>query len=362
MNDNRLTRYKGRNTLRKFSSVKRCRECGWAVVTQEGVGVRFSNGVSAFAGLATCGRVWLCPVCNSKVMASRAIEIAAALLWAEQNGLKVIWGSLTVRHTSLDSLKDLITIQQDAWRKVVQKRFWKESKANRLGYIRASEITTGVNGWHPHFHPIIFFKGTRKEADLFSQAMVSAWVNSVEASGGSANIEGGQQLRVVSPETGFSNLSGYVTKSTYTQGLALEAVWSQGKTKRSRAHSTSPHWALLDNAADGLADDIDRWHELEKATRGHRLITWSRGLRELVELSQERTDEDLAASELGSYEDTVCFITLKGWKVVRGNPDLMNSVLRTLEVSGWKALRELLEGSGVDYFLPFASASSSPER
>jgi hypothetical protein len=49
MNDNRLTRYKGRNTLRKFSSVKRCRECGWAVVTQEGVGVRFSNGVSAFA-------------------------------------------------------------------------------------------------------------------------------------------------------------------------------------------------------------------------------------------------------------------------------------------------------------------------
>jgi len=380
MNDNRLTRFKGRATLRKITSIPRCQACGWIVVSPTGVGIRLKENNAAFAGLATCGRIWVCPVCNDKVMAARRSEVAAALMWAEPKDLHIIGGSLTVRHKSGDSLRELIKIQTAAWRYMVQSRIWSEPTAckavdhdhnscpdncdrkndyidsgapGRVGYIRASEITIGENGWHPHFHPIIFYRGSKRQANDFAQQVVAAWVLAVQRAGGEANIEGGQKLSVIPATKGLSELAGYITKSTYKHtNLALEAVWSQGKSKRERAHATAPHWSLLDSAGQGLADDIELWSELEYATTGHRMITWSRGLRELAGVGVEQTDEQLAAAELGSKEDTVCFITEEGWPLVREQSNLMAEILNTLEQHGWSALRSLLTSNGIPFTVP----------
>lgn len=399
--DARTTRFAGRKALHSISSVGACRECGrWPL--GELVGIRkTSSGIVGFAGVSTCGRVWLCPVCNAKVMASRAMDIGAALTWAHSEGLKVIFGSLTIRHKQGDSLAAIIALQQLAWRHVVSSREWRDLNATatvdhehegctdgcqlehdhegcpddckrkrdviltnalgRVGYIRASEITVGGNGWHPHFHPLILWRGTDRAAQAFAGRVAALWVEGVEKHGGEARLEGGQKLELVKGAQIYDALTGYVTKATYDHAaLALEAVWSQGKVpetgsassrKRRRAKGTAAHWALLASVAQGLADEVDMWLELETATRGHRMITWSRGLRGFAHIGEELTDEQIAAQEVGSSEDTVAYLTTEGWMMLRDSPERLGLILSTLSESGWIGVRVLLEAWGIPYQL-----------
>lgn len=376
---NRGHRYIGRAALRKITTVDRCYDCGRATLGSAVAVRRTPEGVGGFAGLATCGRVWLCPVCNSKVMASRAIEIGAALTWASVEGYSVLWGSLTVRHNAFSDLAKLLEIQRAAWRHVVQSRHWSSASAvrnvphsctescagscerktdtvivrdGRVGYIRAAEVTIGENGWHPHFHPIIVWRGDAREAQAFADLVVDLWVEGVEKAGGEAIRQGGQQLKLLTGVGIYDELTGYITKATYDPTrLAIETVWSQGKHGRGRVAKTASHWSLLASIEAGLADESERWWQLEEAVTGHRMITWSRGLRRLAGLADERDDEEIASDEVGTAEDTVCFITTDGWIAIRDQPEILALILDVVEASGWVGLRPLLDGFGVDYFV-----------
>jgi hypothetical protein len=234
----------------------------------------------------------------------------------------------------------------------------------RVGYIRAAEVTIGANGWHPHFHPIIMVRGSRQLAEQIAAEVVQLWVHGVEAAGGEARGYGAQQLRVLDGAAVHDALAGYVTKQTYEAAsfapdkLALEMVWSQGKAGRGRANSTASHWSLLAGIAQGLADEAGRWNELEAATEGHRMISWSRGLRAFAGLGAESTDEDEAAREVGTREDSVCFITADGWRSIRDAPELLALLLDVLEASGWDGLKVLLDSYGIEYF----QLESAPAR
>lgn len=345
-----------------------------------------ADGVVGFAGLATCGRIWLCPVCNAKVMARRAVEIGAALTWAAVEGLVAGWGSLTMRHNAFTSLAGMIEIQQAAWRHVVQSRRWTKRSATatrvhvcsqtcelscerkrdtydtgnpgRVGYIRAAEVTQnfepGGYGWHPHFHPIILWRGDPEECQAFLDDVVDLWIEGVEKAGGEAGRHGAQQLRVVSGIEMYDALSGYVTKATYDPSkLAIETVWSQGKSGRGRIRGTKSHWELLATIAleldEGIDYAVDHWVELEAATDGHRMITWSRGLRQFAGLSDELSDEEEAAKEVGSKHDTVAVITGNGWLTVRDRPDVLALILDTIERAGMDELRVVLDENGVEW-------------
>lgn len=349
--DNRRTRYAGRIALRSITTVERCGDCGRKSVTSGGlVGVRVSEGRAGYAGLSTCGRVWLCPVCNSKIMARRSLEIAQALQYAHDHGYLVIWGSLTCWHNSASRLQGLLDVQRAGWRYVTQSRAWTDTATDRLGYIRASELTVGINGWHPHFHPLIVWKGTRRAAEAFSSVVEARWIRGIVRAGGIAKAGGAQQLEVLSPGEGFDRLASYVTKAVYQPSkLALEAVWSQSKTGRGRVKETVSHWVLLAAVQQGLADEAHLWWELEKATTGHRALTWSRKLRELVGIGAESTDEEVAAEERGALEDTVCFITPAGWRLMRDSAGLTSGALRALEVGGFASLQAFLVEAGVDW-------------
>lgn len=395
----RLARYEGRHALRSVTTIMRCMDCGREPNGTAVAMRRTDEAVVGYAGLVSCGRVWLCPVCNAKVMARRAIEIGAMLTWASVEGLQVIWGSLTVRHNAASSLAQLLDLQRQAWRFVVSSREWRDDNATRtvehkhgaersgaacaqpcerkrdtvllnvpgrVGYIRAAEITIGQNGWHPHFHPIILVRGSVEDAELIAASVVKLWVEGVEAAhtvdcenpecdgeeghkGGEARIDGAQQLKVLDPANVYDALGGYVTKATYEPAkLALEAVWSQGKNGRGRATSTVSHWTLLAEIEAGMADGAQRWWELETATKGHRMITWSRGLRSFAGLGQEQLDEEIAAAEVGTKDDTVCYITSEGWRAIRDSPRVLTNLLDMLEI-GWPQLQTALDLHGVEY-------------
>lgn len=402
--DTRHERFLGRAALRTVTADPRCFDCGRRSVRPGGgVEVRKrADGVVGFAGVFTCGKVWLCPVCNSKIAARRAIEIGVALAWAQREGLQVIWGSLTCRHTSASPLLQLLTIQKAAWRALVSSAPWRKANATqqvahvehsnacpwvcnfdhvcegessgcefycprvydtvqrksaagvlangRVGYIRAAELTIGRNGYHPHFHPIILYRGAVVEAEAFAADCVEAWVAGVGSAGGDAIAEGGQRLRVVKGVEVFDALNGYVTKSTYNYAaLGLEAVWSQSKNGRGRIKETASHWTLLVAIAQGLADEAGQWVELETALAGHRMITWSRGLRDFAGLNDEADDETVAAEDVGDSTDAVCVITAAGWVHLRDNPDALALVLNTLQAHGWAELRALLDFYGIEW-------------
>ena len=358
-NVSRAARYSGRVALNRVSTVKACRECGRVPINKHGaVGVRLhkvgGKKSAGFAGLSTCGRIWLCPVCNSKVMASRALEIGVTLAWASANGYSVIWGSLTASHRLGVGLGWLINVQRSSWRRLVSlKPWWSDSLAhggNRVGYIRAAEITVGANGWHPHFHPLIIVKGSYTDAVNTSRWIVREWVAGIKLAGGSAVARDAQQLVVLRPAEAGQALADYVTKARYTpEKLALEAVWSQSKVgaRRGRVGATSAHWGLLTAAGAGEAVEGLAWWELEAATAGHRMIAWSRELRALVGLGVEASDEKIAAATVGDLEDTVCWITPAGWVTVANLPDCASQILDVLEQGGWSALRAFLDLNGV---------------
>lgn len=385
--DARLLRWQGRQALRRISDVQACRDCGYQPHGQA-VGVRRTQaGVVGYAGLVSCGRIWLCPVCNAKVMARRAVEIGAALTWATVSGLSVIWGSLTVRHNPQDSLADLLDMQRAAWRHIMNSRRWREANAlitvdhvhgtdcafpcerkrevldvgknGRVGYIRAAEINIGSNGWHPHFHPVIFWRGHPREGQEFADWIAQEWVYAVSELGGEAQLEGAQQLKLVDARGGYEALSAYMTKATYDPAkLALEVVWSQSKQKKNRrVIGTASHWSILaavdlDNQRyNTRTGEVGRWFEFEQAVHGHRMITWSRALRSLVDLPEvEQTDEEIAAEEVGTVDDTVCYITTDGWMQIRDDADLLVAMLSLLANSGWSSLRALLDSRGVEYY------------
>jgi hypothetical protein len=384
----RAPRYAGRATLRTITGVTRCFDCGWETTTSAGiVSVRKTDdGVVGFAGLTTCGRVWLCPVCNAKVMARRAVEIGAALTWATVEGLLVGWGSLTLRHNRFTTLAGMIEIQQAAWRHVMQSRLWTKRSATatrdhvcsqtcesscerkrdtydtgrpgRVGYIRAAEVTQNFdaegNGWHPHFHPIILWRGDQAGLQAFLDDVVTLWIEGVEKAGGEAGRHGAQQLRVLTGVEMYDALSGYVTKATYDPArLALETVWSQGKSGRGRIKGTRSHWELLAamelEVGEGQEDPSALWLELEHATNGHRMITWSRGLRRFAGLADEKDDEEVAAEVVGDKTDTVAVITGQGWISVRDRPYVLALILDTLEGGTVDDLVAVLEENDVDW-------------
>jgi len=401
----RGARFFARATLRTVTTVTRCWDCGRQPTTSHGtIGVRkTADGVVGFAGLTTCGRVWLCPVCNAKVMAKRAVEIGAMLTWAAVEGYHVIWGSLTVRHQAGESLADLIAMQQSAWRHVMQSRTWSKTSSSkrvdhvhgpacqgvsfsdgtevvecdrkydtvlkrdaagdvvdgRIGYVRAAEITVGANGWHPHFHPIILWKGDVEAGNRFAYDVVTEWLTGITNAGGDALREGGQKLEVVTGLDIFDHLNGYVTKAVFSDPakLALETVWSQGKLNTRRVHDTESHWSLLAGIEHGSAQDRAEWIELEEATHGHRMITWSRGLRAFAGLADEIDDEEIAAEEVGSKHDTVAVITPRGWETVQDNPAALAAILDSLDAGGLAELVDVFDEWGVEW-VPFDEVGS----
>lgn len=394
-NDTRALRWRGRRALRNITSRERCFDCGRSTLNSGGgVAIRQDDeGRVGYAGLASCGSVWLCPVCNAKIMAKRAIDVGLALTWAHANGLLVIWGSLTQRHGVNDALSDLMGLEAKAWRRVTQSKMWKNEntvltvphehvggehdrhgcpwdckrqedyvdtgRGGRVGYIRAAEITVGYHGWHPHFHPLMFWRGSRASAEDFAGRVVAKWVESVVKLGGDALAVGGQQLEVLDPESYTAALGEYMTKSTYA--LAYEATWSQGKNGegrkgKKRAAGTVSHWSLLAGIEEtGRTGEMIRaaelWLELEGATKSARMLTWSRGLRTFVGLThQEQKDEEIAAEEVGTVDDTVCFITAEGWRSIRDDAEIASGILSVLEEGGWPALRQYLDLAGVEWF------------
>lgn len=348
----RAFRYGRRGLLWRESNLPRVRSCGRVAVTPGGlVALRLKDGAAGLAGLASCGSVWADPVCNAKIMSRRALEIGAGIaLWQSQGGA-VAFGTFTMRHNAGHGLAALWDALSLAYRKVIAGKAWGTDKARYgvAGFVRVVEVTYGRNGWHVHIHALFFLRSPLAPEALASwhHGMVGRWTRALERDGFTADMRG-QDLRIIDGPAD-TDLARYFTKAVDTpRALGVELTHSQGKRART-ALGTSPVWVLLDEVAQGDADALDRWHEWEKGSKGRRQIGWSKGLRSMLLLDREESDEEIASEEVGSTEDDLLYITSEGWAALVRTPANIGHLLDAVEAGGLRVAREFLARHGIEH-------------
>lgn len=316
--------------------------------------VRKTGDAVGFSGLASCGSVWACPVCNARIQAVRRLEVGTALAYVLGSGGGAAFGAYTLRHHRGSSLDALWRALSKCWQAVARDysvRALRES-LGVVGIIRAAEVTYGANGWHPHLHPVFLF--SRPVSDdavaALHAAQFAAWSRAAGRLGLEAPTLSGQDLHAVTGHTADWDLADYFTKTTYrptAEAVGWEMTSTQTKS-RSRASDSRTPWDLLDSVRlNGDADDLDLWREYEAASKGKRALTWSRGLRTLVGLDVEATDEEIAEQEVGTAADTVLIVD--DWAPVRADARLGAGLLAAVKRGGFNEGRRFCDAHGIEW-------------
>lgn len=276
---------------------------------------------------------------------------AAVALWMITGG-EVAMVTLTMRHHRGEPLEGLWRTMSKAWGRVTSGKQWTAERGHYglAGYARAVEVTWGRNGWHPHLHVLLFLAADTTASDVAAlhSGMFARWQRALSRSGRVA-LAAAQDAHLVTGPADEA-LAEYLTKSTDRAGMVgLELAWSQGKATRQSLGTATP-WRLLDYVqVDGDAESLDMWHEYEKASKGKRQLTWSQGLRDLLRLGQEKTDDEIAGEELGSNDDDLVRIDAQGWRRLVAVPVHLAQLLAATEVGGLTGCRSWLDQHGVSY-------------
>jgi hypothetical protein len=256
-----------------------------------------SNGErSRLSGVHTCDCGYACPVCAPKIAMKHANELAAATTAAYAKGWRVLHVTYTLSHHRGESLEAVLSSISDARRKYfLAGRGYQAIKraAGIEGSARALETTYGENGWHPHYHELLFVSGL--VADDFEQVLKTRWLEAVQKVGGYAD-----DLHGLKVEEGSRHISEYLNKMGHLPaegGHSIEMELSHGYAKNARKEGKTP-FALLAAAAEGdeLAGKL--FGEYALAMAGRALIRWSKGLRQDLGLSDEENREQSEGDNL----------------------------------------------------------------
>jgi len=177
-----------------------------------------------------------------------------------------------------------------------------------VGWLRVVEPLHGRNGWHLHAHVLLFLsdRPSRRGLQAWKASIFARWSDALTRAGLARPLNLAQDLHLV--EGRSEPLAAYFTKHgdapSLADAMAREVTGAAMKSTRI-AHGRTP-WAVLDDAAAGSASSLRLWREYERASKGRRQITWSRGLRDMLKLSPEVSEEDAAAEESAAAIDYLC--------------------------------------------------------
>ncbi len=294
----------------------------------ETIGVyRHAEGTGArLSGVGTCGSVWTCPVCSGRVTEARRRELQAAMVeWVGRGGHAYLL-TLTSPHREDDGLDELFTRQ----RKALQvfrgcATFRRVAKAyDRAGAVHSSEVTWGANGWHPHAHDLWFAQPGLELDAAAIRRLRGAWVRA-QLKAGIIRTDGtlkplrdawkwGLDLR------GGTGAAEYIAKYGREDAWGLSSEMTRPHAKvglRKAAWLGSEHFTpfgILEWAQGGDGAARDLFREYARVYTGRRMLSWSRGLKALLNVA-DLTDEQLAASPLPA-EERVGQITTDDYAVV----------------------------------------------
>jgi hypothetical protein len=258
----------------------------------EYVEVRQRDGRSRYGGVQWCAKLWTCAVCSEVITRHRAnvLELAHASWQAAGGSVALV--TLTLQHRATDDLSEVLATIAKAWNRFGKNRRWKRIKADYAlaGYVYALEVTwSKANGWHPHYHVLMFFRQALADTESPAATIWPLWRDSVAVAGGYAN-ESAFDFRV-----GDSQVLEYITKygrlpseMAGKRSVASETVG--GSFKDDRESLTPP--AMLSAAIKGNRHLARLWIEYAQAFTGRKQLQWSDDLRQELNI-QELSDSEI---------------------------------------------------------------------
>lgn len=263
-----------------------------------------------YCGLVTCGSVWMCPVCAAKVSERRRAELGLGLANWKKVGGSAWLTTLTFSHQQHESLPELRRKLQKALKLFQGGRAAEQDREDFaiVGQVRALEVTHGKNGWHPHIHQLVFTGcvDTKAKRDELQKRLYERWYRACDLAGlGLPNEKHGVRV------DGGARAGEYITK------WGLESELTKHVVKDGRGASRTPMGILADFLEGGDLEDAELFGHYARAMKGAKQLTWSRGLRELLGLGLEQTDEELAeADEAQAGDHLLATIPIPVWKLV----------------------------------------------
>lgn len=298
-----------------------------------------------YTGLMTCGSIWNCPICASKVSERRRQELRTAIESAKLLGWGIHFVTLTVPHGIGDDLAVIKKLQQKALTKLSSGRgsIKNQLQANGIeqhGYIRAYEVTHGKNGFHPHFH-IILFTSPNVTHKTIEKYYSQAWQKACVSVG----------LPKPSDKHGCTVQDGSKA-ADYASKWGIEDEMTKANTKVTKRSGKTPFGLLK-----AILDDDDPEYSPEYASKlfrvyskcmsGARQLYWSNGLRSKLALANEETDQQLAENISDDNSVYLASISFQQWKAVRkakAEAHLLTAAESIPEGLVHKILPEIIDG------------------
>ncbi len=316
-----------------------------------------ASGNFHYGGLQTCGAVWLCPICAAKISDHRRWELSGAIEEAVRQGLSVYHMTQTAPHHKGERFNDLLGKMTRARRLMMHRKVWKRIAGliGLKGTVRGLENTYGKNGWHIHFHIIMFCEvAMSEESRRTVQGMISeAWADACESVG----------LERPTREHGIRLQDG-TAAGDYVGKWGLEDELARSHLKDGRDKGKSP-FQLLDGIIEGNVECKRLFLEYAKAIKGRRQLVWSKGLRNMLKMGEEKSDESIAEDAPDTEPSTLfAQIPVTDWNrvVKQGKRGELLEVCR----NGKQALEDFLESLKTkrrnQYILVSRARSATPEH
>ena len=270
-----------------------------------------------YVGLMRCASVWGCPVCASQISERRKAELKAAIGQSKARGWQVSLMTLTVPHGLGDDLKDTKLKLRKSWGRIRDSKKYKGAGGIKEiccieGTVRASEVTYGENGFHPHFHFLIF-SSRNISPEVYKFMFSPLWQTACLKSGlGRPSEKHGVDVR----DGAFADE--YVSKGNF--GLeksiwGLDSEMTKGQTKLTKSKTGKSMLGLLEDwALNGTESSKWLYRVYFKAYKGERQLHYSKGLKNKLAV------EEITDSALIARDDDECSVlatlTLEQWRSV----------------------------------------------
>jgi len=269
--------------LRPYQIDASVRDCGTEPAwNPDGLGIALEvrrNGEhvrASWRGLKRCDSVHACPTCNRRISLERAevLQASVAAHRSARGDESLLMVTLTNAHRHDDSLAEMRRAQPRIWVYVKgHRRFraWCKAHGGLVGQVRATEVTHGINGWHPHQHVLLYLgEDVSDTAREELEALVfELWC------AGTIKYLGGRHLPT--REHGVDVRPCYRDTYLCKMGLGLSMEIADPGTKSGIGLHRSIWQIAADIVRYGRPEDIALFQEYCAAMRGCRQLCWGRG-------------------------------------------------------------------------------------
>lgn len=367
-----------REALRAVSGLERLEKCGLSVLAG-GVTPVIRNGRAGYAGVVTCGSVHVCPCCSTSIRRVRQDELEQVGEFWECQSCGLVMMTLTMRHYDRDPLAGLAEMQREAWKRgfgMNAGRDWRKAKLayGIRGFVRAWEVTHGPNGWHVHFHVLLFLARPLASGDVarLQHLAFEVWAVALVKVGARMPVEISEKdgkpvaVRIDAPDRGESGqLARYLMKGQDGKtrwGVAAEL------TRQDVKQGQGGHRTPFEIARDAIAGDersIELWREFVQVATGMRALYWSNGLRALLKEMgfelDDRQDQEVAADEASAGTPLACIPAATWYRHIARHKGRALALLKAAEKGGAGAVRALIESWNLTWGLDVLEPEIGPE-